>query len=104
MAFPRIALLSVAAIALAQQHPNFTGTWILNRAESDFTDKRAVAPDSLTLTVHHKATISATIPFVKRTIIRAGAIWIYRSAIPIRSEAKAPHRPIGKATNWSSSC
>ena len=52
--FLRAAVLMFSAIAFAQQHPNFAGTWTLNRAESDFTDKRAVAPDSLILTVHHK--------------------------------------------------
>lgn len=55
MTLPRFALLAVfASIAYAQQHPNFGGTWILNRAESDFTDKHASAPDRLVLTVHHK--------------------------------------------------
>jgi hypothetical protein len=52
--FLRAAVFMFSAIAFAQQHPNFAGTWTLNRAESDFTDKRAVAPDSLILTVHHK--------------------------------------------------
>jgi hypothetical protein len=54
MTLPRLLLLlSVfASIAIAQPHPNFSGTWNLNRAESDFTDKHASAPDSLVLTVH----------------------------------------------------
>jgi len=45
--------LALAAIAAAQ-HPNFSGTWSLNLAESDFSDKRASAPDSLLLTVHQQ--------------------------------------------------
>jgi len=53
MTLPRIAVLSVfVAIAAAAQHPNFSGTWTLNLAESDFTDKHASAPDTLVLTVH----------------------------------------------------
>ena len=30
--------------------PNFSGTWKLNVAESDYSDKRAVVPDRLVLT------------------------------------------------------
>ncbi len=44
-------LLGVVGIAVAQQHPNFSGTWNLNVADSDFSDKRAVVPDRLVLTV-----------------------------------------------------
>jgi hypothetical protein len=53
MTLPRLALLGFSAIALAQQHPNFSGTWTLNLAESDFSDKHASPPDGLVLTVHH---------------------------------------------------
>jgi hypothetical protein len=54
MTFPRIALLfGFAAIAIAQHHPNFSGTWTLNLAESDFTDRHTSAPDRLIWTVHH---------------------------------------------------
>jgi hypothetical protein len=55
MTLVRIArLFAVATFAVAQQHPNFSGTWKLNLTESDFTDRHASAPDSLVLTVHHK--------------------------------------------------
>lgn len=55
MTLSRIVLFSaVAAIAAAQQHSNFSGTWNLNLAESDFSDKHASAPDSLVMSVHHK--------------------------------------------------
>jgi hypothetical protein len=53
MTLPRLTLC-FALVAFAQSHPNFSGTWTLNLAESDFTDKHASAPDSLTFTVHHK--------------------------------------------------
>jgi|SRR5271165_2921421 len=49
-----VIFAALAAIAAAQQHPNFTGTWTLNLAESDFSDKHASAPSSLVLTVHHQ--------------------------------------------------
>jgi hypothetical protein len=38
-----------------QARPNFSGTWTLNRAESDYSDPRAQMPDRITLTVHHKS-------------------------------------------------
>jgi hypothetical protein len=44
--------LAFAALAAAADHPDFSGTWNLNLAESDFTDKHASAPTSLVLTVH----------------------------------------------------
>src|SRR5450631_369510 len=48
------ALWIFAAIAAAEQHPDFSGTWNLNIGASDFSDKRAVAPDRLAITVHQK--------------------------------------------------
>ena len=55
MRFSRFAiLLAVAAIAVAQQHPNFSGTWNINVAESDFSDKRTSPPDSLVFTIQQK--------------------------------------------------
>jgi len=52
MTFVRTCLLiCVAGISVAQQHPDFSGTWNLNVADSDFSDKRAVVPDRLVLTV-----------------------------------------------------
>jgi hypothetical protein len=52
MKLPRIAVgLAFAAIAVAEQRPNFSGTWTLNLAESDFTDKHASPPDSAVMTV-----------------------------------------------------
>jgi len=49
--FRTALLLGAAGIAAAQQHPNFSGTWNLNVAASDFSDKRASVPDRLVLTV-----------------------------------------------------
>jgi hypothetical protein len=55
MTLPRLALFSALAVmAMAADHPNFSGTWKLNLAESDFIDKHASAPDSLVLTVRHE--------------------------------------------------
>jgi hypothetical protein len=48
--------LFLAVFAVAAEHPNFSGTWKLNLAESDFSDKHASAPDNLTLTVHQNGT------------------------------------------------
>jgi hypothetical protein len=47
-------LFAIAGLVGAQSHPNFSGTWKLNVAESDFNDKRAVVPDRLVLTIQHK--------------------------------------------------
>ena len=44
-------LICFAGIAVAQQHPDFSGTWNLSVANSDYSDKRAVVPDRLVLTV-----------------------------------------------------
>ena len=52
MTLVRISLLlCVAGISVAQQHPDFSGTWNLNVADSDYSDKHAVVPDRLVLTV-----------------------------------------------------
>ena len=37
-----------AAVALAQNKPDYSGNWKLNAEESNFTDKRTRAPDHLT--------------------------------------------------------
>jgi hypothetical protein len=52
----RLVLLCVLAPAFlaAQSHPDFTGTWKLNVAESDFSDKRFVVPDRLVYTLRQK--------------------------------------------------
>ena len=39
--------LILSAGAWSQTKPNFSGTWKLNPAESDFSDKRAAVPDAL---------------------------------------------------------
>src|SRR5258708_31689801 len=46
--------LAVSGLLAAQSHPNFSGTWKLNVAESDYSDKRAVVPDRLVLTIQLK--------------------------------------------------
>jgi len=48
------SIVAVSAMGWAQPHPNFTGTWKINVAESDYSDKRAVVPDRLVLTVQHR--------------------------------------------------
>jgi hypothetical protein len=47
-------LLAASGCVAAQSHPNFSGTWKLNVADSDFSDKRAVVPDRLVLTIQLK--------------------------------------------------
>lgn len=42
------------ALACAQPKPKFSGTWKLNTAESDYTDKRLSFPDSLVWTLEQK--------------------------------------------------
>lgn len=44
----------IAAVLSAQQHPDFSGIWHLNSAESDYSDSHAVKPDRLILTVQQK--------------------------------------------------
>ena len=46
--------LAVSGLLAAQSHPNFSGTWKLNVAESDYSDKRAVVPDRLVFTIQLK--------------------------------------------------
>ena len=48
------AAFILATIATAQQRPNFSGTWKINVAESDYSDKRASAPDRLVFTIQQK--------------------------------------------------
>src|SRR5579864_5235286 len=43
---------ALAACAGAQSKPNFSGTWKLNLAESDYTD-HGVVPDRLVRTLRH---------------------------------------------------
>ena len=46
-----IVLCVTAATLLAQQHPNFSGSWSLNLGASDYSDSTANRPDHLTITV-----------------------------------------------------
>ena len=51
----RLLFLSLLITSLwAQTKPNFSGTWKLNVAESDFSDKRAAVPDRMVWTLEQK--------------------------------------------------
>src|SRR5262249_11605813 len=52
--FATFVVLAGSTILLSQQHPNFSGTWNLNSGASDFSDKGALEPDSLVLTIQQK--------------------------------------------------
>lgn len=47
-------LVAVAGIVVAQSKPDFSGTWKLNLAESDYSAPAASKPDELIRIVHQK--------------------------------------------------
>jgi hypothetical protein len=49
-----VFFLSMALIAAAQSHPDFTGAWKLNLEVSDYSSPRAARPDKMTWTIQQK--------------------------------------------------
>ena len=52
--FPAILLLIVAAVAWPQSKPDFSGTWSLNLADSDYGAPGISRPDRLVRTIQQK--------------------------------------------------
>jgi hypothetical protein len=47
-------IAAMSAIAAAQQHTNFSGTWNFNVTESDYSDKRTSPPDRMSINIQQK--------------------------------------------------
>jgi hypothetical protein len=50
----RVLLFFIGLTLFGQSKPNFSGTWQLNKAASNFGDPRAVGPDKLVCTIQQK--------------------------------------------------
>ncbi len=82
-----IFLISFAALALAQDKPNLTGTWKLNITKSDFG--AIPGPDSQTLVIEH------TDPAVKIVSSQAGAQGSMDATINFTTDGKEASNNMG---------